>query len=85
MALVLDLPEHVAQQVEAYVTEGQFASPADVVEAAMSLLNDQIAHDKLRADIAAGLADVAAGRVGRIDFEAIKREGRAALAARQRP
>lgn len=83
MGVMINVPDDLARQMETYVDDGLFASSADVVAAAMNSLADQMAYQRLKDDIAEGLADVEAGRVGPLDLQAIKQEGRALLAARQ--
>ena len=79
----LSLPSDLQQRINAQVTSGGFASPEDVLREAIGALERrQRGLAAMREIVAAGEDDLAAGRVGLLDGDAIKREVRDRLAER---
>lgn len=85
--LTITLPAEMAAVVRSAVEAGDYASTSEVVRAALrdwktkrALQIEELAA--LRADIDAGLADVAAGRVKKFDAARIVERGRKLLAGR---
>jgi antitoxin ParD1/3/4 len=85
--MTITLPAEMAAVVKRAVEAGDYASTSEVVRAALrdwkmkrALQVEELAA--LKADIDAGLADVAAGRVKDFDATRIVERGRKLLAAR---
>jgi antitoxin ParD1/3/4 len=85
--LTITLPAEMAAIVRSAVEAGDYASTSEVVRAALrdwktkrALQLEELAAQK--ADIDAGLADVAAGRVKKFDAARIVERGRKLLAGR---
>lgn len=85
--LTITLPAAMASLVRDAVETGDYASSSEVVRAALrdwkvkrALQTEELAA--LKADIDAGLADVAAGRIGDFDTARIVERGRTLLANR---
>ncbi|HLH50825.1 MAG TPA: type II toxin-antitoxin system ParD family antitoxin [Roseiarcus sp.] len=85
--LTITLPAEMAAVVKGAVEAGDYASTSEVVRAALrdwktkrALQLEELAA--LKADIDAGLADVAAGRVKKFDAGRIVERGRKLLAGR---
>src|ERR1700744_2043956 len=85
--LTITLPAEMAAVVKSAVEAGDYASTSEVVRAALrdwkmkrALQVEELAA--LKADIDAGLADVAAGRVKDFDATRIVEKGRKLLASR---
>jgi antitoxin ParD1/3/4 len=85
--LTITLPAEMAAVVKGAVESGDYASTSEVVRAALrdwktkrALQVEELAA--LKADIDAGLADVAAGRVKKFDAARIVERGRKLLAGR---
>lgn len=85
--LTITLPAEMAAVVKSAVESGDYASTSEVVRAALrdwktkrALQVEELAA--LKADIDAGLADVAAGRVKKFDAARIVERGRKLLAGR---
>jgi antitoxin ParD1/3/4 len=85
--LTITLPADMAGVVKGAVDEGDYASTSEVIREALrewklrrELRLGQLAE--LKADIARGLADVAAGRVADFDADRIIARGRKLLADR---
>lgn len=79
----IELTSHAQSVLQRHLSSGGYASPADLIEHALDLLDAQEpTMESLKAKIQAGLDDVAAGRVGLLDIEDIKRRGRASLASK---
>ena len=85
--LTITLPAEMAAVVKQAVETGDYASSSEVIRAALrdwkikrALQIEELAA--LKADIASGLADVAAGRVKDFDPERIIARGRKLLADR---
>ena len=87
--LTITLPTEMATVVKAAVAEGDYASSSEVMREALrdwktkrTLQSRALAT--LRADIDAGLADLADGRVKDFDSAHIVKRGRQRLASRSR-
>jgi len=87
--LTITLPADMAGLVKGAVDDGDYASTSEVIREALrdwklrrELRLGQLAE--LRADIARGLADVAAGRIADFDAERIVARGRELLADRSK-
>jgi antitoxin ParD1/3/4 len=85
--MTITLPAEMAAVVKIAVATGDYASTSEVVRAALrdwkikrALQVDELAL--LKADIDAGIADVAAGRVKEFDAARIIERGRKLLASR---
>ena len=84
MSLNISLPPALENRVREQVSSGMYGSASEVVREALRFFE---AYQKvqtaslvaLQSDIAQGLQDVALGRVGFGDIDAIKAQGRAAL------
>lgn len=88
MSLNVSLPPELESRVRQHVESGLYSSASEVIREALRLFEayqDVRAASlaSLQADIAAGIADIEAGRVKPLDTEALKRRGREALAARK--
>lgn len=84
MSLNISLPAELENRVRDHVASGMYGSASEVIREALRLFEAyqimQVASvASLKADIAQGLADVQAGRVGKADMVAIKTQGRSAL------
>ena len=84
MSLNISLPAELENRVRDHVASGMYGSASEVIREALRLFEAyqtvQVASfASLKADIAQGLADVQAGRVGKADMGAIKALGRSAL------
>lgn len=84
MSLNVSLPAELENRVREHVASGLYGSASEVIREALRLFETYQAAQAsslaaLKADIAQGLADVQAGRVGAVDVEAIKAKGRAVL------
>jgi antitoxin ParD1/3/4 len=89
MSLNVSLPPELEQRVREHVASGKYGSASEVIREALRLFEAwqevQAANlAALKEDIAQGIADANAGRVGSIDTNAIKARGRAVLNARTR-
>ena len=87
MSLNVSLPAELERRVREHVASGLYGSASEVIREALRLFEayqtvQASSLATLRSDIAQGLADVQAGRVGTIDMNAIKAQGRAALQAK---
>ncbi len=88
MSLNVSLPPELENRVRQHVESGLYSSASEVIREALRLFEAyqgvQAANlASLNADIAQGVADIAAGRVRELDTNEIKQRGRAMLAARQ--
>jgi antitoxin ParD1/3/4 len=90
MSLNISLPPELENRVRSHVASGMFTSASEVVREALRLFESyhsvqSASLTALKADIAQGLDDKAAGRTAILDIAAIKAEGRKAktLAKRQ--
>jgi antitoxin ParD1/3/4 len=86
--LTVTLPAEMAAAVSSAVETGDYASAGDVIRAALrdwkfkrDLQREELSA--LKADIDAGVADVAAGRVKKFDTARIIERGRKLLADRE--
>ncbi|MBV8428948.1 MAG: ribbon-helix-helix protein, CopG family [Hyphomicrobiales bacterium] len=85
--VTITLPAEMASAVKRAVKVGDYSSTSEVVRAALrdwktkrALQIEELA--KLKADIDAGLADLAAGRVRNFDVTRIVKRGKKLLASR---
>ena len=84
MSLNVSLPPELEHRVREHVASGLYGSASEVIREALRLFEAYQTVRKtnlatLKADIAKGLADERAGRVGVGDMGAIKARGRAVL------
>ena len=87
MSINVSLPPELEQRVREHVASGMYGSASEVIREALRLFETwqgvQAANlAALKADIAQGIADADAGRVGAIDMNVIKARGRAGLKGR---
>jgi antitoxin ParD1/3/4 len=87
MSLNISLPVELENRVRQHVESGLYSSASEVVREALRLFEAYqgvraASLTSLRADVAAGMADIEAGRVRTLDAEDLKRRGREVLAAR---
>jgi|SoiMethySBSTD1v2_1073268.scaffolds.fasta_scaffold3756206_2 Arc/MetJ-type ribon-helix-helix transcriptional regulator len=79
----LSLPVDIQQRVDAQLAAGAFATGEEVLRSALeSLERRQTSLAKLKTMLDSAEEDVAAGRVGLFDREAIKKDVRARLSDR---
>ena len=88
MSLNVSLPPELENRVRQHVESGLYSSASEVIREALRLFevyqSVQAANlTNLKADIAQGVADIAAGRVRELDINEIKQRGRATLTSRQ--
>jgi len=88
MSLNVSLPPELENRVRQHVESGLYSSASEVIREALRLFEayqgvQAASLAGLKADIAQGVADIAAGRVRELDMNEIKQRGRAMLAARQ--
>jgi antitoxin ParD1/3/4 len=88
MSLNVSLPPELENRVRQHVESGLYSSASEVIREALRLFEayqgvQAASLASLKADIAQGVADIAAGRVRELDMNEIKQRGRAMLAARQ--
>ncbi len=81
MSLNVSLPAELEHRVWEHVASGLYGSASEVIREALRLFEAYQAVQtaslaSLKADIAQGVADVEAGRVGAVDMSAIKARGR---------
>ncbi len=84
MSLKVPLPVELENRVRELVASGMYGSASEVIREALRLFEAYQATQTsqlqaLRAYIQLGLADVKANRVGALDVDAIKRQGRQRL------
>ncbi|NBX56157.1 MAG: type II toxin-antitoxin system ParD family antitoxin [Betaproteobacteria bacterium] len=84
MSLNVSLPVELENRVREHVASGMYGSASEVIREALRLFEAYQATQTsqlqaLKADINLGLADVKAKRVGTLDVDAIKRQGRQRL------
>ena len=80
----IELSQHAQELIRRQLAGGAFESPRELVERALDFYDHhQPTMESLKAQIQEGLDDVAAGRVGPLNVEDIKRRGRERLAAEQ--
>lgn len=87
MSLNVSLPAELEHRVREHVASGLYGSASEVIREALRLFEAYqevraASLASLKADIAQGMADVQAGRVGAVDMNVIKAQGRAALQAK---
>ena len=87
MSLNVSLPSELEQRVREHVASGLYGSASEVIREALRLFEayqavKSASLSALKSDIAKGLADVKAGRVGAADMNAIKAKGRATRKAK---
>lgn len=83
MSLNVSLPPELENRVRQHVESGLYGSASEVIREALRLFEAYQSAQAatlagLKADIAQGVADVAAGRVAELDIGKIKRRGRVA-------
>ena len=84
MSLNVSLPVELENRVREHVASGMYGSASEVIREALRLFEAYQATQTsqlqaLRSDIQLGLADVKAKRVGDLDVDTIKRQGRQGL------
>ncbi len=87
MSLNVSLPVELENRVREHVASGLYGSASEVIREALRLFEAYQAVQAstlsaLRADVAVGIADVKAGRVGVVDMNAIKKRARTTLNAK---
>ena len=87
MSLNVSLPPELENRVRQHVESGLYSSASEVIREALRLFEAYqgvraASLTSLKADIAAGMDDIEAGRVRTLDAEDLKRRGREVLAAR---
>lgn len=85
MSLNVSLPPELEKRVRQHVESGLYSSASEVIREALRLFEAyqgvQAANlAALKADIAAGVVDMAAGRVRELNLAELKQRGRALLA-----
>ena len=81
-AMQIELSQRAQELIRRQLESGAFESPDELVERALDFYDHhQPTMESLKAQIQEGLDDVAAGRVGPLDVEDLKRRGRERLAA----
>jgi len=88
MSLNVSLPAELENRVREHVASGLYGSASEVIREALRLFeaNQSLSAAKLaalRVDIAEGIADVQAGRVGAVDMNTIKARGRSTLESKK--
>ena len=88
MSLNVSLPAELESRFREHVASGLYGSASEVTREALRLFEAFEAVKStnlaaLRADIAKGVADVQAGRVGELNIASIKAAGRAELEIRR--
>ncbi len=87
MSLNVSLPVELENRVRERVASGLYGSASEVIREALRLFEayqtvKTSSLVALKADIAQGMADVHAGRVGAVDMASVKAMGRAKLQTR---
>ena len=87
MSINVSLPPELENRVREHVASGLYGSASEVIREALRLFEAYQALQAatlslLKADVAQGMADVKAGRVGVVDMNAIKKLARTALDAK---
>lgn len=81
--MTITLSTSLQKRIEARVADGEFDSADDLVEQAVqALLDDDEESERLRAEVAVGLADLEAGRVSSFDLDQFLAEMRRKHVAR---
>lgn len=88
MSMNVSLPPELEARVRQRVESGMYGSASEVIREALRLFEayEQVKAaklDGLRQDIAQGMEDVKAGRVGELDLLQLKQRGREALKKRK--
>jgi antitoxin ParD1/3/4 len=88
MSLNISLPAELENRVRDHVASGMYGSASEVIREALRLFEayqtaQVTSFASLQADIALGMADVQAGRVGPVDMTTIEEQGRAVLRAKK--
>ncbi len=88
MSMNVSLPPELESRVRQRVESGMYGSASEVIREALRLFEayEQVKAaklDGLRQDIAQGLEDVKARRVGELDLAQLKQRGRDALKKRK--
>jgi putative addiction module CopG family antidote len=82
----IQLSPEAADFVQRKIAAGEFTSPGEVIDEAIEFFEShEPTMESLKAKIAEGLADEAAGRVAPLDMDEVRREIRHRLASRQTP
>ena len=81
MTLNVSLPKELEARVREHVASGMYGPASEVIREALRLFENYHSVQKtqlvaLKADIAQGVADMQAGKVGPVDMADIKAEGR---------
>ena len=84
MSLNVSLPVELENRVREHVASGLYGSASEVIREALRLFEayqtvQTSSLTALKADLAKGMADVHAGRVGSVDMASIKAKGRTLL------
>lgn len=87
MSLNVSLPVELENRVREHVASGLYGSASEVIREALRLFEAHQAVQaatlaSMRADVAKGMADVRAGRVGAVDMKMVKTRARATLKAK---
>ena len=82
------LPFEMENRVRQHVASGMYGSTSEMIREALSLFEAYQATResslaKLKNDISQGISDIQTGLVEDLDMDAIKQQGREALATRQ--
>jgi len=88
MSMNVSLPPELEARVRQRVESGMYGSASEVIREALRLFEayEQVKAaklDGLRQDIAKGMEDVKAGRVGELNLVQLKQRGREALKQRK--
>jgi len=88
MSINVSLPPELERKVRQHVESGLYSSASEVIREALRLFETYrgvqgAALAALKTDIAAGIEDIEAGRVGELDVSELKQQGRAMLVARK--
>nr|MBL8455305.1 type II toxin-antitoxin system ParD family antitoxin [Zoogloeaceae bacterium] len=88
MSINVSLPPELERKVRQHVESGLYSSASEVIREALRLFETYrgvqgATLTALKTDIAAGIEDIEAGRVGELDVSELKQQGRAMLAARK--
>lgn len=84
MSLNVSLPIELENRVREHVASGLYGSASEVIREALRLFEayqsmQAVTLAVLKGNISQGMKDIQAGRVGTVDFSAIKAQGRATL------
>jgi len=82
----IELTSHAQSILQRHLSSGEYASPEDLIEHALDLLDAQEpTMESLKAKIQVGREEMAAGLGTPLDAEGIIRRGEARLAAKLQP